>query len=353
MINYSMALPHHHSRHFSSWLRSRHKLLLKRPHNKGFTIVELLIVIVVIGILATITIVAFNGIQTRARTATILSDLNGSVKTLELANVTGGAYPATLLAANLRFSSGTSYSYNYNTGNNVYCLSATNGTTTYSVTTSSTAPQIGDCTTAGLVGWWKLNGNANDSSTGGNNGIVTSATLATGQNTQANGAYAFNGTTSTIFTTIAPIAVTNITMSGWGLVQPGVTKGTIVHVGGGDGYSIGIGSNLNTTDNVVVGLFPGVRWVATTSTVTAGWHLFTMALDLNGTPTIYLDGVSLGTYGGIAASKPTAQISLGRNLGDEPVSQADRSYNSSIDDVRVYNRMLSTTEILALYNTGT
>ena len=33
----------------------------------GFTIVELLIVIVVIGILAAITIVAYNGIQSRAR----------------------------------------------------------------------------------------------------------------------------------------------------------------------------------------------------------------------------------------------------------------------------------------------
>ena len=33
---------------------------------RGFTIVELLIVIVVIGILAAITIVAYNGVQTRA-----------------------------------------------------------------------------------------------------------------------------------------------------------------------------------------------------------------------------------------------------------------------------------------------
>ena len=40
------------------------KLTQKRT---GFTIVELLIVIVVIGILAAITIVAFNGIQTRAK----------------------------------------------------------------------------------------------------------------------------------------------------------------------------------------------------------------------------------------------------------------------------------------------
>lgn len=41
---------------------------------KGFTIVELLIVIVVIGILAAITIVAYNGIQDRANTAKITSD---------------------------------------------------------------------------------------------------------------------------------------------------------------------------------------------------------------------------------------------------------------------------------------
>jgi prepilin-type N-terminal cleavage/methylation domain-containing protein len=38
--------------------------------DRGFTIVELLIVIVVIGILAAITIVAYNGVQNRARTTT-------------------------------------------------------------------------------------------------------------------------------------------------------------------------------------------------------------------------------------------------------------------------------------------
>lgn len=36
--------------------------MLKQSNSRGFTIVELLIVIVVIGILAAITIVAYNGI---------------------------------------------------------------------------------------------------------------------------------------------------------------------------------------------------------------------------------------------------------------------------------------------------
>lgn len=40
---------------------------------KGFTIVELLIVIVVIGILAAITIVAFTGVQQRARNTQVIS----------------------------------------------------------------------------------------------------------------------------------------------------------------------------------------------------------------------------------------------------------------------------------------
>ena len=51
---------------------------MRRPD--GFTIVELLIVIVVIAILAAITIVAFNGIQDRARNSSIQTDLTNFAK---------------------------------------------------------------------------------------------------------------------------------------------------------------------------------------------------------------------------------------------------------------------------------
>ncbi|PIQ71162.1 hypothetical protein COV88_01465 [Candidatus Saccharibacteria bacterium CG11_big_fil_rev_8_21_14_0_20_41_19] len=46
--------------------------------SSGFTIVELLVVIVVIGILAAITIVSYTGITQKAIIASLTSDLDGS-----------------------------------------------------------------------------------------------------------------------------------------------------------------------------------------------------------------------------------------------------------------------------------
>lgn len=51
---------------------------------KGFTLVELLIVIVIIAILAAITIVAYNGIQARAKLTQQVSEMNRIGKAIEL-----------------------------------------------------------------------------------------------------------------------------------------------------------------------------------------------------------------------------------------------------------------------------
>jgi prepilin-type N-terminal cleavage/methylation domain-containing protein len=60
---------------------------------KGFTIVELLIVIVVIAILAAITIVSYNGIQTRAKVSVVQSDLRNIANQMEIFKVENGIYP--------------------------------------------------------------------------------------------------------------------------------------------------------------------------------------------------------------------------------------------------------------------
>jgi len=60
----------------------------------GFTIVELLIVIVVIAILAAIVIVAYNGIQGRARDSSRVQDMKTIVKALEIYKTNNGSYPA-------------------------------------------------------------------------------------------------------------------------------------------------------------------------------------------------------------------------------------------------------------------
>ena len=60
---------------------------------RGFTIVELLIVIVVIAILATISIIAYNGIQTRAENTKTVSATSLWVKALQMYKAELGSYP--------------------------------------------------------------------------------------------------------------------------------------------------------------------------------------------------------------------------------------------------------------------
>lgn len=49
---------------------------------KGFTIVELLIVLVIIAVLASLTIVAYSGLTSKSSTASLQSDLTNNAKNL-------------------------------------------------------------------------------------------------------------------------------------------------------------------------------------------------------------------------------------------------------------------------------
>jgi prepilin-type N-terminal cleavage/methylation domain-containing protein len=65
----------------------------KTNKQHGFTIVELLIVIVVIGILAAITVVAYNGVQNNATNAKTTQALTAWIKTLSLYKADNGHWP--------------------------------------------------------------------------------------------------------------------------------------------------------------------------------------------------------------------------------------------------------------------
>lgn len=75
-------------------MRVRHNQHRNSKPTYGFTIVELLIVIVIIAILAAITVVAYNGIQKRGNDSQRKSDVAAITKALELYYIDNGRYPA-------------------------------------------------------------------------------------------------------------------------------------------------------------------------------------------------------------------------------------------------------------------
>lgn len=96
---------------------------------RAFTIVELLVVIVVIGIIAGITLVSYTGTAQKVTVASLKSDLDNAAKLLKMDQVIDGVYPGSIEDANsgrgLSASPGTVYEYfSSSTG---FCITATKG----------------------------------------------------------------------------------------------------------------------------------------------------------------------------------------------------------------------------------
>lgn len=129
--------------------RAARQQQLAEAAQRGFTIIELLVVIVVIGILAAITIVAYNGVTQRAHAVALESDLSNGATALEVTNSTDGQYPASASGADngqgLKASPGNTFTYNVSGDGSTYCLQASGYGMTYVVSNSNSAPQIGYC----------------------------------------------------------------------------------------------------------------------------------------------------------------------------------------------------------------
>lgn len=175
------------------------KLFGSKP---GFTIVELLVVIVVIGILAAITIVSYSGISQRAIVVSLQSDLSSSAKKLKMYQTIYSSYPTALGAdkcpitpnidANYCLKASTNNTFTYTSDGTSFTLIDTNANgTTYSITDNSSL-QVGsglnpaDWLTIGTQTWAKANLNV--------------GTMVTGVTDQTNNAtiekYCYNDTES-------------------------------------------------------------------------------------------------------------------------------------------------------------
>ncbi len=119
----------------------------------GFTIVELLIVVVVIAILAAITIVSYNGIQNRAKTSSADAALSQASKKIKLwqvdnpSQVPDCATFSSLVGATTSTCAPTvrDISYEYSQlANQAFCITATISSKSFKIT-ESTQPVAGSC----------------------------------------------------------------------------------------------------------------------------------------------------------------------------------------------------------------
>lgn len=113
----------------------------------GFTIVELIVIITVIGILAAIIIVSYAGVTASSRAQSLQGDIKTAASQLVKYRSDNGAYPADLASAGIKNSSTTSYTYTYTSANDSYCLIGTAYNTSFYVLSGNSTPKNGTACT--------------------------------------------------------------------------------------------------------------------------------------------------------------------------------------------------------------
>ena len=202
--------------------------------------------------------------------------------------------------------------------------------------------------TGGIIGWWKLNGNALDSTSNGYNGtLVASPPYVTGQNGIVSGALSFNGSTQDVTTACNVQTVLgttgNFSINIWTNIpvlsavaancyaanNGGVTRFylSVQETGGSTNVKTAIGSWNTIYSGYVSG---------------STWQMWTVTLS--GTSgSLYRNASLIGSQAGITVNNPNAPFYIGGG-----VSGAGW-FNGYIDDVRFYNRPLTINEITTLY----
>lgn len=280
--------------------------LSSSKYTHGFTIVELLIVIVIIAILAAITIVAYNGIQTRANTSADAAALN-QVNQKIAAYMVESTTPPTDLASVGVNNGNTNFQYSYDSTANSYCVTATTGSVSYYISTTTGIPTTGSCPghgTGGVPAITNLIRNPTLASvTTDWSGATSSATFTT---TKISGlspplpsiTTAFRMTTTAAPTTwwrltntANPVLTENVSYSFSGYVRPSVTcpTGTVIQWYNSSGSLISESGGAFTGQNGGTWARRSVTAISPATTTTAKLQI---GCSSNGTTSATLDGTA-------------------------------------------------------------
>ena len=210
----------------------------------------------------------------------------------------------------------------------------------------------------GLVAYYPFNGNANDESGNGNNGTVHGAALTEDRCNNSSGAYKFNGTSSYIAVPntsyLAPSH--EITLSVW--VKPDAVMNDVSILSNTEyqssGYELWQNHASSNDPNKVRFVFRSYSSIENVIAYTADYtinkfHLLVATYDkTEGTLKLYVDGV-LDT---VLENKTHGLVTPTRDLwiGGWASSPTTRHFSGVLDEVRIYNRTLSESEILQLYS---
>lgn len=322
---------------------------LNKQSNFGFSIIELIIVIVIIGILSTITVVSYTGVQSRAVIVSLKSDLSNAVDFLQIdkAQSSTGVFPTTLAFANggrgVVPSPGTTFNYTVNNSNTpkTFCLTATKGTKSY-FTTQDGALSVGACPVlffdVGVATSYPGTGaTLFDLSGSTNNGnLVGGVTYSSDKK----GVLIFNGVDGRVESPIQTYG-NNTTWTAWVKCYENISSYNMF-MGRHLPYFAFYGGNSMFFSNQIGGT---QRTIQTTSSLSLNtWYHAAFTSEYDGTNTtdkIYVNG-DFKISGSWAGTQSNSSYNFVLGDGHTP---AWYPFKGEISQVRVYNYALTSDEI--------
>lgn len=200
----------------------------------------------------------------------------------------------------------------------------------------------------GLVAYYPFNGNANDESGNGNNGIVNGATLTTDRFGNSDKAYQFGSSNNISVPMSEQLFMLPIrTFSCWFQSNGQQSGGRIYETTFMNG-GIAI-SNGNTLDTWYGYSQHCCNIIGISSGANNQWHhLVSFANDSTGLTEVYLDGTLIVSDIGNASGGNGCFIpnyNWQNHFVRFGLGASGESYNGFIDDIRIYNRALTQEEI--------